>query len=295
MNHQQQYKKYITLIEEGLERFLPHSQIPQIRLLDAMTYSLLAGGKRIRPVLTLAFCNALNGSLEAALPFACAIEMIHTYSLIHDDLPCMDNDDIRRGRPSNHMMFGEAGALLAGDALLTAAFETVLDADYYGDIPPKRVVSAAHRMAWASGLYGMAGGQQLDLDADSLEPSIETASQICLLKTGMLIDAAAAIGCELADGTREQMLDASSFARCLGLAFQIKDDLLDLEGDSVKMGRASGADPARGKITFASLLGTEECRRLIKELTDNGETYLASFPNNDFLIWLGRELMDRDS
>ena len=294
MNHQQQYERYVALTEQGLERYVPNTQIAQAKLLDAMTYSLSAAGKRVRPVLTLAFCDALGGSLEAALPFACALEMIHTYSLIHDDLPCMDDDDTRRGIPSNHRMFGEASALLAGDALLSAAFETVLDKDYIGDTPPERVIPAAHRMAWASGLYGMAGGQLLDLECISFDQNIDTAAQICLLKTAALIEAAAAIGVELAGGGRIYLNAAASFARCLGLAFQMKDDLLNLEGDPEKMGKATGTDVRHGKLTFASLLGADECRRLAGALTDCAEVYLDPFPSKDFLIWLARWLMDRE-
>ena len=294
MDHQKQYENYVSQIQAGLERYLPNTQIAQAKLLDAMAYSLFAGGKRIRPVLTLAFCDALGGCVEAALPFACALEMIHTYSLIHDDLPCMDDDDTRRGIPANHRMFGEASALLAGDALLSAAFETVLDIDYNKDTPPERVIAAAHRMAWASGLYGMAGGQLLDLECDSFEPSIDTAARICLLKTAALMEAATVIGAELAGGGGEHLNAAASFARCLGLAFQMKDDLLDLEGDPEVMGKAAGADIGRGKLTFASILGIGECRRLVGALTDCAVVYLDPFPHKGFLIWLANMLMDRE-
>lgn len=292
--YQERYNRYVRMVEHGLEEYLPNTQIVQAKLLDAMMYSVFAPAKRLRPVMTLAFCEALGGSAAAALPFACAIEMIHTYSLIHDDLPCMDNDDLRRGRPTNHKVFGEASALLAGDALLTAAFETILDADYVKDTPLPRVLSAAHRIAWASGLYGMAGGQMLDLEPASLPQEIDTAAQVCLLKTAALIEASAMVGCELADATKEQLNGASSFARCVGLAFQMKDDLLNIEGDPLLLGKSVGTDESLNKLTFVSLLGSDECRRLVGALTDCAVVYLDPLPERDFLTWLAQMLVGRE-
>ncbi|MCL2747804.1 MAG: polyprenyl synthetase family protein [Oscillospiraceae bacterium] len=298
-----QYERYRAMIERGLERYLPYAQLPQIRLLDAMTYSVLGGGKRIRPVLTLAFCEALGGAVEGALPFACAAEMIHAYSLIHDDLPCMDDDDVRRGRPSNHRMFVVSGAVLAWDALLSAAFETMLDADYYGETPPERVIKAAHRLAWASGLYGMAGGQQLDMDADGLEPNLDTISRIYLLKTAALFNAAVVVGCELAGAAPELLASGTSYARCLGLAFQIKDDLDDLEDledgsedGSEGMPEAIGKETSAGreKLTMVGLVGAEECRRVVGALTEDALAHLSPFPNNDFIVWLTRAALGAD-
>ncbi|MDR3207043.1 MAG: polyprenyl synthetase family protein [Oscillospiraceae bacterium] len=293
MEPQTQYDRYIANIEEGLDRYLPNVQIPQAKLLDAMRYSVFAPAKRIRPVLTLAFCEALGGEAAHALPFACAVEMIHTYSLIHDDLPCMDDDDLRRGRPSCHKMFGEASALLAGDALLTAAFETVLDEDYIRGVPPDRALAAAHRIAWASGLYGMAGGQLLDLESETLSRTADAAAQISLRKTAALIDAAVMAGVEVAGADQAQKAAASSYAHCLGLAFQIQDDLLNAEGDSRETGKPVGTDTTQNKLTFLSLLGPEECRRLIAALTDDGKKYLAPIPNREFLLWLADWLTGR--
>ncbi|MDR2671354.1 MAG: polyprenyl synthetase family protein [Oscillospiraceae bacterium] len=288
-----QYESYRQMVEYGLAEYLPNTQIAQAKLLDAMLYSVFSGGKRIRPVLLLAFCETAGGDTRAALPFACALEMIHTYSLIHDDLPCMDDDDMRRGRPANHRMFGEASAVLAGDALLSAAFETMLDADYVEGTPPAAVLSAAHRIAWASGLYGMAGGQLLDLETETFDQSVEGITARHLLKTGALIEAAAEVGCELAGASREQMAAAASFARCLGLAFQIRDDLLDEEGDPMVTGKLTGVDRENNRVTFLSLLGRDECVRIIDDLTKDAVGYLTPFENHAFLAWLAEDLAHR--
>ena len=209
---------------------------PRGNLYDAMRYSLLAGGKRLRPVLVLEACRLCGGAVEDALPFAGAIEMVHTYSLIHDDLPCMDDDDLRRGRPTNHKVFGEANAVLAGDGLLTAAFETMLAPGQ--KLPPERVLGAAGILAQAAGGRGMVGGQVLDMAGEGRALGLTEVEELQRLKTGALIRAAVEMGCAVAGGAEEQREALCRYADCLGLAFQIQDDILDVVGDEATLGKA---------------------------------------------------------
>ena len=256
---------------------------------EAMSYSLLSGGKRIRPVLVLETCRLFGGRIEAALPLACGLEMIHTYSLIHDDLPCMDDDDLRRGKPTNHKVFGEASAVLAGDGLLTAAFETVAGAE----LPPERVVRAVRVLASAAGPAGMVGGQVLDLLGEGHSLSREEIVQIETLKTGCLLEAAARLGAIAAGSTREQEEAAAEYARGVGLAFQIRDDVLDVLGDETEFGKPIGSDAASGKATFVSLCGLDVCEALIAEHTRRAVAAVERFPNSGFLCDLARTLAGR--
>ena len=256
---------------------------------EAMSYSLLSGGKRIRPVLVLETCRLFGGRIEAALPLACGLEMIHTYSLIHDDLPCMDDDDLRRGKPTNHRVFGEASAVLAGDGLLTAAFETVAGAE----LPPERVVRAVRVLASAAGPAGMVGGQVLDLLGEGHSLSREEIVQIETLKTGCLLEAAARLGAIAAGSTREQEEAAAEYARGVGLAFQIRDDVLDVLGDETEFGKPIGSDAASGKATFVSLCGLDVCEALIAEHTRRAVAAVERFPNSGFLCDLARTLAGR--
>ncbi len=285
---------YLMRISEMLECYLPDIPIAQAGLIDSMHYSLMAGGKMIRPILALEFCRVCGADYAKALPFACAVEMVHVYSLIHDDLPCMDDDDLRRGRPTNHMIFGESTALLAGDALLSCAFETMLDPENLKGIAPEAAISAAHRLAWASGVFGMAGGQYLDLKSEQEDLPIEGVTQIHRLKTGALISAAAEIGCIVAGASKEKVDSAVSFAQNIGLAFQIKDDILNLEGDASKLGKATGTDIINGKMTFVKLLGIEECKSLVEGLTNSAKDNIACFQENDFLLELADMLAQRE-
>ena len=285
-------EEYVGRIEKGLEYYIPNIPISQARLLDAMGYSLMAGGKRIRPVVLIEFCRLCGGSIGDAMPFACAVEMIHTYSLIHDDLPSMDNDDFRRGRPTNHKVFGESTAILAGDALLTAAFETMLDEDYTGSIPPERTIRAAHAIAWASGAYGMCGGQILDMECEGADPAAVT--YIHRLKTGALFTSAAEAGCIVAGADRRKRKAAVEFANNIGLAFQMKDDLLNAEGNQEVIGKATGTDAASGKPTMLKLIGADECKKMISELTVRAKEALASFEDNGFLLWIADLLSARE-
>ena len=248
---------------------------PREMLYDAMRYSLLAGGKRLRPVLVLEACRLCGGDTEAALPFAGAIEMVHTYSLIHDDLPCMDDDDLRRGRPTNHKVYGEATAVLAGDALLTAAFETMLAPGQ--PLPPERLTAAAGILARAAGGEGMVGGQILDMAGEERALALSQVEELQRLKTGALITAALEMGWAVAGGTPEQREALRTYGARLGLAFQIQDDILDVVGDQTALGKPVGSDARSGKTTFVSLKGVDGCRELVARLTAQAEEALAPF------------------
>ena len=273
-------------IEAFLGKYLENS--PQYaRLQEAMRYSLLAGGKRIRPVLVLEACRICGGEVEKALPFACAVEMIHTYSLIHDDLPAMDNDDLRRGRPTNHKEFGEAAAILAGDALLTEAFFALSQAE----LPPDRIVQAVACLSAQAGHLGMVGGQALDMEEK--KRTVPELEQLQSLKTGALLQAAAELGCIAAGGTPQQRQGLRVYAEKLGRAFQIRDDMLDVMGGQAQLGKPIGSDAELGKSTFAALLGLEACAGLVEELTAQAAQALAPFEARGFLVWLAQQLAQR--
>ena len=278
---------------EGWLRGCFDRRVPRGDLYDAMYYSLLAGGKRIRPVLLMEACRMCGGDPAAAYPFAGAIEMIHTYSLIHDDLPCMDDDDLRRGRPTNHKVYGEATAVLAGDALLTAAFEWMLDPTV--ELPPQRVLEAAGLLARAAGAQGMVGGQVLDMAGEGHALGLSEVEELQRLKTGALIQAAVEMGCVLAGGSQEQRQALCRFAARLGLAFQIQDDILDVVGDQATLGKPVGSDAKREKNTFVTLKGLEECRRLVDKLTAEAVEALSLFgPEGEDLCWLAQSLAGRE-
>lgn len=258
-------------------------------LREAMTYSLMAGGKRIRPVLTLAVCRLFGGRAEDALPFACGLEMVHTYSLIHDDLPCMDDDDFRRGKPTNHKVYGQANAVLAGDALLTDAFSVLASAP----LPPERVCRAVAVLAQAAGPAGMVGGQVLDLLGEGKALREEEVIQIEALKTGCMIEAAARLGAIAAGSTPEQEEAAAAYARSIGLAFQIRDDVLDVTGDAQTLGKPIGSDQSHEKSTFVALKGLAACEDWIDQLTEQAIQCLSPYPEADFLCALARFLAGR--
>ena len=279
------------LVEVNLAAYFTQN-VPQKTLLDAMRYSLLAGGKRIRPILALKFCEAAGGSLEQALPYACAVEMLHTYSLIHDDLPCMDNDDLRRGKPTNHKRFGECTATLAGDALQAAAFETILTAP----LPAEVNVAAGLTLARGAGALGMCGGQQLDMEGETRIFTLKEVARMNQLKTGCLLRAACELGCAAAGKTdTESIAAARAYGDKLGLAFQIEDDILDIEGDEKTLGKSIGKDAASEKSTFPSLLGLDACRKLAGELTEQAVAALTPYEGRAFLETLARSLTGRKS
>ena len=261
-------------------------------LLDSERYSLFAGGKRIRPLLTLEFCKLFGGEEAAALPFACAVEMIHTYSLIHDDLPCMDDDDMRRGKPSNHKVFGEAIALLAGDALLTGAFEAAASNVAAGAETSAKAVAY---LAGCAGRYGMIGGQIMDLEGEKKPLSAEELLKLHSLKTGALIGAASVLGA-LAAGVNfddPRMEAVVTYSENIGLAFQIVDDILDCTGDSETLGKAVGSDAANEKTTFMSFYSVEEAQFYADRLTQEAIRAVRNFEGSDALCTLAEWLLNR--
>lgn len=281
----------IEAVNKALVSYLPGYEDGQRSVVRAMKYSLVNGGKRLRPVLVIEFCKVCGGTLSDALPFACAIEYIHTYSLIHDDLPCMDNDDMRRGKPSCHKMFGEATALLAGDALLTHAFEIAASSDLPGD----RVNAAVSLLAQNAGVGGMIGGQVLDLMYEKYQAELSEIITVHKLKTGALISAACILGCIAAGASEEKISSASRFAYNLGIAFQIKDDLLDVFGDEKKLGKPIGSDAENDKKTYVDIVGAEKAKSDVKMLTASAINQLAHFQNTDFIEMLANKLIERES
>lgn len=280
----------IRKIENSLMYYLPEAYEGQIEVVDAMRYSLSNGGKRIRPVLTLEFARACGGDRNDAVDLACAIEYVHTYSLIHDDLPCMDNDDMRRGKPSCHKQFGDATALLAGDSLLTHAFEIIGNSELSDD----KKVMAVSLLAQNSGVSGMIGGQVIDLKFEQGNPSANELVSVYKLKTGALISAACLMGCIAGGGSDEQFAATSKFAYNLGIAFQIQDDILDIIGDESKLGKPVGSDESNNKTTYVSLVGIDKAKQDVKRLTDNAIHQLDYFENTDFIGELAFSLINRE-
>ena len=282
--------EYSEMINSELLLHLPEADQGQKEVVRAMRYSLENGGKRLRPMLVLEFCRVCGGDVKKALPFACAVEYIHTYSLIHDDLPCMDNDDLRRGKPSCHKKFSEATALLAGDALLTHAFECLTSAD----LSDEQIASAVALLAQNAGVCGMIGGQVLDLKFETVDPSINDLLTVHKLKTGALISAACLLGCIAADADDEKLAYASSFAYNLGIAFQIRDDLLDIYGDEALLGKPVGSDEENEKSTYVTMVGIENAEKDVEVLTDKAISYLSAFDDNGFLKDLAEYLETRN-
>ena len=287
--------QYSEIINDALMSQLESLAGDRDAVCEAMKYSASAGGKRIRPVLTLEFCRICGGDVKSALPFACAVEMIHTYSLIHDDMPCMDDDDMRRGRPSCHKKFGEAYALLAGDGLLTAAFECIAKSDIAKNEPMK-AVEAISVLASCAGVKGMIGGQTLDLMYEKVPADEGAVKHTDKLKTGKLICAAALMGCIAAGADESTKTAAEIYCENLGLAFQVVDDLLDVEGDEKTLGKPVGSDAQSGKSTYVALLGLDSAKTLAAELTSKAAGALDGF-NEDghFLRELAASLLRRKS
>lgn len=283
--------EYRNRIDAALaEYFTLGDEFPQARLAEAMRYSLLAGGKRIRPILVLEFCRIAGGDVEAALPVACAIEMLHTYSLIHDDLPCMDNDALRRGRPTNHMVYGECTAVLAGDTLQAEAFGTILRCD----LPAERKAACAEILASAVGLDGMCGGQYLDMSWEGRKLSEQELTEINSRKTGALLVAACQMGVAAAGGSRLMLDTAGHFGAALGMAFQIRDDMLDVLSTAEELGKPIGSDSQENKNTYMVLMGEEGCRQTVARLTDFAKNVLGeAFEDTAFLRAMADSLADR--
>jgi geranylgeranyl diphosphate synthase type II len=268
-----------ALVERALPECVAEPAGRAGRLFEAMRYSLLAGGKRLRPVLALAACEAVGGPLEAALDFACSIEMIHTYSLVHDDLPCMDDDDLRRGRPTNHKVFGEAIATLSGDGLLTDAFKVLARAAGPSRSPrfAQALLETIAELAEAAGSAGMVGGQVIDLLGEGQTPELEQLEDLHRKKTGALFVAAVCGGARLGGATPPQLASLREYAQALGLAFQVIDDLLDVESSTETMGKRTNKDQARGKATYPALIGVERSRDLAADLGGRAEGALVRF------------------
>jgi geranylgeranyl diphosphate synthase type II len=261
-------------VDRALEAALPIKKGPEARVVEAMRYSLFAGGKRLRPILCLAAAEAVGGEVQTVMPVACALEMIHTYSLIHDDLPAMDDDDLRRGKPTNHKVFGEAIAILAGDGLLTEAFVVLSE---YNSSLPERAVQLIGVIAKAASYRGMVGGQVVDMLSQNKPADLETVQQMHSRKTAALIRAAAESGALAGRGTEDQVADMARYGMDIGLAFQIADDILDIEGDTEVLGKTTGADVARGKVTYPAAVGLENSRKTARYLVNDALAALEGY------------------
>ena len=280
--------------EKELLSYIPNVRKEMKTVVSSMEYSLMAGGKRIRPFLTLEFAKLCGGNESNAMPFACAVEMIHTYSLIHDDLPCMDNDDLRRGKPTNHKVFGEAEALLGGDGLLTLAFETVLSERAIKLNGYEKCAKAGKVLAEYAGVNGMIGGQMIDLESEEKAVPLEILQIMDENKTGALIAAACVMGCISAGANDEQIQAAKNYAMDIGIAFQIVDDMLDVTSDTATLGKNVGSDMQNKKSTYVSLLGLDECKRISFELTEKAVENLKAFDGDtDELKKIAYYLRDR--
>ena len=287
-NNEDLMTQYVQKIEQHLATcFDWYEREPQTVLFDSMRYSLLAGGKRLRPVFAYDFCRMCGGDWEKATHFAAAVEMIHTYSLIHDDLPSMDNDDYRRGRPTNHKVYGEAMAILAGDAMLTSAFREICQAQ----LPAEVKIRAVEYLSVCAGETGMVGGQVLDILSEERELTEQEVIDIQSRKTGALINAGCVLGVIAGGGSEKQIQAAASFAGLLGLAFQIRDDMLDVIGTAEEMGKGVGTDAQ--KNTFVRLYGLEKCEELVQKYTNSAIEMLNAFDDREFMISLAKSLTDR--
>lgn len=290
---------YTNIIDEAFKQYFSETDIRYIQLFDSMRYSIFSGGKRIRPAITLMFSRLFGGTDEKAVPYACAVEMIHTYSLIHDDLPCMDNDDIRRGKPSNHKQFGEATALLSGDTLLTYAFEVCASNPYVSD---KSIRNAVRALSSGAGAFGMTGGQMIDLMYSGTDEQVKAKKDFSFddleymhrLKTGALIKTAALLGYYAACDDHDEKIinDITAYAYNIGLAFQIEDDILDVEG-SDEFGKPAGSDEKNGKITVLSYMSIDEARKLAEKLTCEAVEAVSGYQGNDELSSLAVYLLTR--
>ncbi|MCF0120739.1 MAG: polyprenyl synthetase family protein [Oscillospiraceae bacterium] len=290
MNCEQEMNRIRDAVNRRLDSLYNENK-PQKTLLDAMKYSLMAGGKRIRPALVIAFCKAAGGNEDDAMNAACAVEMLHTYSLIHDDLPCMDNDELRRGKPTNHVVFGECMATLAGDSLQADAFGMLLGSA----LPPERVAAMGRILAEAAGSDGICGGQTLDMLGEGKSLTVNEVERIHRMKTAAMLIASAKLGVVAAGGDTEMIDAAEKYADALGLAFQVRDDVLDAIGDEETFGKPIGSDAENGKTTFATLYGVEMCEEIVLEQSRAAAQALEGvFCDTEFLSWLAMSLAKRN-
>ncbi|MEJ2137527.1 MAG: polyprenyl synthetase family protein [Desulfofustis sp.] len=296
MNIKDYLQNRSALVDRALERWMPGEEVLPRSLHQAMRYSVFAGGKRLRPILMIAACESIGGHAGQVLHAACAMEMIHTYSLIHDDLPAMDDDDFRRGRPTNHKVYGEATAILAGDALLTEAFRILADAEANRSVPPATVIKVIELVARYAGSQGMVGGQVVDMESEGKEIDFPTLEYIHTHKTGGLILASVQVGALLGGANDSQVAAIKRFGGAAGLAFQIADDILDVVGDQQHLGKNVGSDQARGKATYPAQLGLDEARQRADELCGIAISALAPLGQSaEILQELARYIVNRDS
>jgi geranylgeranyl diphosphate synthase type II len=283
-----------AVVDGALETHFPEAHGPSSDLINAMKYSLFAGGKRLRPILCMAGAEAVGGNETLVLPVACALELIHTYSLIHDDLPLMDDDDLRRGKPTCHKVFGEAIALLAGDGLLTEAFKLMTTPELAEHVPPRVILKAITLISEAAGYRGMVGGQVVDIQSEGKTLDLSVVEFMHNHKTGALISASVASGAILGGGDESQIKAIISYGRKTGLAFQISDDILDIEGDSATMGKESGSDEKKGKITYPAVIGINRAKEVQSELVEASIESLRVFDHKaEPLRQIARYIVER--
>ena len=281
-------------IDSAICNYMPEETVYPVSIHKSMIYSILAGGKRLRPILVIAATEAVGGNREDILPFAVAVEYIHTYTLIHDDLPALDNDDLRRGKPTNHKVFGEAIAILAGDALLTQAFYLMTHSGLMNAVPPERLLQAAHDMTVAIGTSGMIGGQVIDIESEGKPIDAKTLEYIHIHKTGRLINACIRAGAILSQAKTEELEALSNYGEQIGLAFQIVDDILDIVADQSLLGKDVGSDVDKGKATYPALYGLDEARNKAEKLVEEGIAYLKNFDDRaEPLREIGRFFLQR--
>ena len=294
----QDLKAYLSekkaMVDKALEAYMPEPEGPASDVINAMKYSLFAGGKRLRPILCIAGTEAVGGTEKDCLPVACALELIHTYSLIHDDLPIMDDDDLRRGRPTNHKVFGEAVALLAGDGLLTEAFKLMTKDDFTKHVVPQVLLKVISLISHASGCQGMVGGQVVDIQSEGKAVDLSIVKFIHTHKTGALISASVVSGAILGRGNDSQLQAIISYGRKIGLAFQISDDILDIEGDTKALGKKAGADEKKGKITYPFVLGLKRSKEIQSQLVEAAVESLQPFDHTaDPLRLIAQYIIER--
>lgn len=294
MSFKSSLKYRVDYIEKLLKEHMPEEKGYQKTIFEAMNYSLKAGGKRLRPILTLEACRIVGGNEEDVIPFAIAIEMIHTYSLIHDDLPALDNDDLRRGVPTNHKVYGDAMAILAGDGLLNYAFEIMLSSSI-GKENPAKYLNAINEIAKSSGVYGMIGGQVVDIESEDKKIEMEKLDFIHLNKTAAIIVGCMRAGAIIGDATEEQLENITKYATNIGLSFQIADDILDITGDESKLGKKVGSDIDNNKSTYPSLIGLEKSKEIANDLINESKTRISNIKGDtEFLNDLAEYIVARD-
>lgn len=294
MYFKEELKNRVNNVENLLNEYMPKVEGYQETIFDSMNYSLKAGGKRLRPILTLEACKLVGGNEKDAQPFAVAIEMIHTYSLIHDDLPALDNDDLRRGRKTNHKVYGEAMAILAGDGLLNYAYEIMLR-ESLNKSEPEKYLKAINEIAKVSGIYGMIGGQVVDIESEGQSIDMEKLDFIHMNKTAAIIIGCMRAGAIIGGASEEELENVTKYAKNIGLSFQIVDDILDIVGDEAKLGKKVGSDIDNEKSTYPSLIGLEKSKEIANELIAEAKTSIDNInKDSEFLNHLADYIVDRE-